>query len=52
MPEGDNQLLDLTQPLFHNCPGWPDYDLPRFELRGRSEPLDIWCVPAIERVSL
>jgi len=30
----------------------PFLQLPRFELRGRSEPLDIWCVPAIERVSL
>jgi adenylate cyclase len=26
--------------------------LPQFELRGRSEPLDIWCVPAAERVTL
>jgi hypothetical protein len=25
--------------------------LPQFELRGRSEPLDIWCVPAAERVT-
>ena len=25
--------------------------LPQFELRGRSEPLDIWCVPAPERVA-
>lgn len=24
--------------------------LPQFELRGRSAPLDIWCVPAAERV--
>jgi adenylate cyclase len=23
--------------------------LPRFELRGRREPLDIWCVPAVRR---
>lgn len=27
------RILDLTQPLHHNCPGWPDYELPRFELR-------------------
>jgi len=20
------KLYDLSQPLFHNCPGWPDYD--------------------------
>jgi adenylate cyclase len=26
--------------------------LPQFELRGRSEPLDIWCIPALERVAL
>jgi adenylate cyclase len=26
--------------------------LPQFELRGRSAPLDIWCVPAAERVAI
>jgi len=26
--------------------------LPQFELRGRSEPLDIWCIPAPERVAV
>jgi adenylate cyclase len=26
--------------------------LPQFELRGRREPIDIWCVPARERLSL
>jgi adenylate cyclase len=26
--------------------------LPQFALRGRSEPLDIWCIPALERVAL
>lgn len=26
--------------------------LPQFELRGRSAPLDIWCVPAPERVAI
>jgi adenylate cyclase len=25
--------------------------LPQFELRGRSEPLDIWCVPAPARIA-
>lgn len=30
----------------------PFLQLPRFELRGRSEPLDIWCVPAVERVTV
>jgi hypothetical protein len=23
--------------------------LPRYELRGRREPLDIWCIPADRR---
>jgi adenylate cyclase len=26
--------------------------LPQFALRGRSKPLDIWCIPAPERVAL
>jgi class 3 adenylate cyclase len=26
--------------------------LPQFALRGRSAPLDIWCIPAPERVAL
>jgi adenylate cyclase len=30
----------------------PVLHLPRFELRGRTAPLDIWCVPAKERVAL
>jgi adenylate cyclase len=25
--------------------------LPQFELRGRTAPLDIWCIPAPERVT-
>ena len=29
----------------------PFLQLPRFELRGRSAPLDIWCVPATERLA-
>jgi adenylate cyclase len=28
----------------------PFLQLPQFELRGRSELLDIWCVPALERL--
>jgi adenylate cyclase len=35
--------------------GWarekPFLQLPQFELRGRSELLDIWCVPAPERLT-
>ena len=30
----------------------PVLQLPQFALRGRSAPLDIWCVPAMERVAL
>jgi adenylate cyclase len=26
--------------------------LPQFELRGRSDPLDIWCVPALARLTV
>jgi class 3 adenylate cyclase len=26
--------------------------LPQFELRGRRGPIDIWCVPATERLAL
>jgi len=26
--------------------------LPQFELRGRSRPIDIWCVPAAQRLAL
>ncbi len=29
----------------------PVLHLPQFALRGRTAPLDIWCVPAVERVS-
>ncbi len=30
----------------------PYLQLPKFELRGRREPIDIWCVPARERLVL
>jgi class 3 adenylate cyclase len=30
----------------------PVLQLPQFALRGRSAPLDIWCIPAIERVAV
>ena len=29
----------------------PFLQLPQFELRGRTAPLDIWCVPAMERLA-
>lgn len=29
----------------------PVLHLPQFALRGRSAPLDIWCVPAVERLA-
>jgi adenylate cyclase len=32
--------------------GQPYLQLPQFELRGRREPIDIWCVPARERLAL
>jgi len=30
----------------------PVLHLPKFELRGRTAPMDIWCVPARERIAL
>jgi len=30
----------------------PFLQLPQFELRGRSAPLDIWCVPATQRLTI
>jgi adenylate cyclase len=30
----------------------PFLQLPRFALRGRSDPLDIWCVPALDRLAV
>jgi class 3 adenylate cyclase len=30
----------------------PFLQLPQFELRGRRVPIDIWCVPAAERLAL
>ena len=30
----------------------PFVQLPQFELRGRSDPLDIWCVPALSRLAV
>jgi adenylate cyclase len=32
--------------------GMPFLQLPQFELRGRRGPIDIWCVPAAERLAL
>ncbi len=32
--------------------GMPFLQLPQFELRGRRSPIDIWCVPAPERLAL
>ena len=31
---------------------FPVLQLPRFALRGRSAPLDIWCIPAIDRLAV
>jgi adenylate cyclase len=33
-------------------PAMPYLQLPQLELRGRSAPIDIWCVPAAERVRI
>ena len=30
----------------------PFLQLPQFELRGRRGPIDIWCVPAVQRLAL
>jgi adenylate cyclase len=30
----------------------PFLQLPQFELRGRRSPIDIWCIPAVERLAL
>jgi adenylate cyclase len=30
----------------------PFLQLPQFELRGRRGPIDIWCVPALQRLAL
>jgi adenylate cyclase len=35
-----------------NTGAMPYLQLPQLELRGRREPIDIWCVPALERVSV
>jgi adenylate cyclase len=35
-----------------NPGGAPFLQLPQFELRGRRGPIDIWCVPAPERLAL
>lgn len=34
------------------APVTPFLQLPQFELRGRRGPIDIWCVPAAERLAL
>jgi adenylate cyclase len=35
-----------------NTGAMPYLQLPQLELRGRREPIDIWCVPAVERLAL
>ena len=40
--EGEGELYIGPIPVLH---------LPQYALRGRSAPLDIWCVPATERLS-
>jgi class 3 adenylate cyclase len=44
------QARTQAQPTAEPGPGMPAFlQLPRYELRGRREPLDIWCVPANRR---
>ena len=45
-------LSSSTSATVHASDGIPFLQLPQFELRGRREPIDIWCVPAPERVAL
>jgi adenylate cyclase len=35
-----------------NAGAMPFLQLPQFALRGRRGPIDIWCVPALERLAL
>ena len=35
-----------------NSGSMPYLQLPQLELRGRREPIDIWCVPALERMPI
>lgn len=47
------KALDSTSPIASGAPGAiPFLQLPQFELRGRRVPIDIWCVPAAERLAL
>jgi adenylate cyclase len=43
--------LDAGDAGGRNADALPVLQLPKFELRGRSEPLDIWCIPASERLA-
>ena len=46
--EGDPMLARANA-----APGTtPFLQLPQFSLRGRRGPIDIWCVPALERLTL
>ena len=42
-----------ASPRAHGSPASTSFlQLPQFELRGRRGPIDIWCVPAPERLAL
>jgi adenylate cyclase len=48
-------LRDCSASAADGIPGLgvtPFLQLPQFELRGRRGPIDIWCVPASERLAL
>jgi len=41
------KVYDLTHPLFHNCPGWPDFDPPTV-VKMLYQPRDICTVEKID----
>lgn len=49
---GAQQDGGATGPAVSASSAAPFLQLPQFELRGRRSPIDIWCVPAPERLAL
>jgi class 3 adenylate cyclase len=43
LDDGDRELFVGPIPVLH---------LPQFALRGRTAPMDIWCVPAAQRAAV
>lgn len=46
-----NAVASALGPGNFGEPESPFVQLPQFELRGRADPLDIWCVPAVARLA-